>query len=499
MSKNENEIFLLPAPPQVTGTLRNFADSSMNDPIKNFSKDMSDNLQTHKHAQRPLTISEQGFIYQGMTEEQLLMVDEFAANLRDGRLELPLNDESQILALRNQGLRHDLMELEKSYKDLVDKLHLKEENSVLRNTLTQTLTKPIVEENKNIIKIRDVNNRPHDCDYTGITINYSKIDNLSPVWAMMLVFQDNLNRHIGFNRWKRYVSANFWNYITTPINFTITLFTAISAGQAGTGSAFLSNTQLFAILFASFILSTINTFFKLKDKAETSYKIAKDYDKFGSDFEEIYYTNILKQEDVAVRLEKYSKLHKSINEYIASETFENVDYIADALFICFRRICYCFITNTRQVNSNESFWYLDGVKNEKTKELMLNTQKLFVYDFTRIEPKSKFFGLFSNNDYDYDQDNGSIMSNENYKKTPLTKNDTEKEVGCFINEKNRLCCKRMNIWCDKYCMRHIRCCYNTVCCCECCEEIKEDADIEKGKGRHSREHLSMSEIDDITV
>jgi len=159
-------------------------------------------------------------------------------------------------------------------------------NDIIDNLREEPSSKPIQ------IEILDAYNEPHYCDYTGITIDYSKIDNLSPGWGMMLIFQDNLNRHIGFNRWKRYVSANFWNYVTTPINFTITLFTAISAGQTGTGSAFLSNTQLFSILFASFILSTINTFFKLKDKSEISYGLAKTYDKFGATFEQIYYSNI---------------------------------------------------------------------------------------------------------------------------------------------------------------------------------------------------------------
>jgi hypothetical protein len=64
---------------------------------------------------------------------------------------------------------------------------------------------------------------------------------------------------------KKYLSATFWNYISTPINFTITLLTALSAGQTGTQSQFLSTTQLFYILFVSFILSTANTFFNLKE------------------------------------------------------------------------------------------------------------------------------------------------------------------------------------------------------------------------------------------
>jgi len=327
----------------------------------------------------------------------------------------------------------------------------------------------LVDPSANIVTIIDINNDQQKCDYTDVKIDYSKIDNLSPVWGMMLVFQDNLNRQIGFNRWKRYISANFWNYLTTPINFTITLFTAISAGQTGTGSVFLSNTQLFAILFASFILSSINTFFKLKDKSEISYSIAKKFDRFGARFEEIYYTNIKNQQHVEARLNNYRALHQDINAYMTEEDFENVDYIADVLFVCVRRICYCFITNNiKQINTDDSFWYLDGVRPDKSNHLILNTEKLFVFDYTRIQPKSNFFGLFGNNKTPGKQ--GHV----NAEQTPGQVN--QEDIGCFINENNKICCKRINKWCDYHCMRHVRLFYDFVCCCECCE-MKEDIEI----------------------
>jgi hypothetical protein len=360
--------------------------------------------------------------------------------------------------------------------------------------VSRSLTDPIR------IEIFDAYNEPHNCDYTGITIDYSKIDNLSPGWGMMLIFQDNLNRQIGFNRWKRYVSANFWNYITTPINFTITLFTAISAGQTGTGSGFLSSTQLFSILFASFILSTINTFFKLKDKSEISYGIAKKYDKFGATFEQIYFSNIKNQHDVEERLSKYRKLHEEINYYITNEEFENVDYIADVLFVCFRRICYCFITkNLKQVNADDSFWYLDGVKTAQTKELILNTEHLFVYDFTKTKAKSNFFGLFG--DGQTKHSNGKKRKHKGVGQISHRGDDDEDDVGCFINENNKRCCKRVNKWCDHHFMKHVRYGYNTVCCCECCD-IKDEpncvASLSNDKqSQLNKEPASMSELSDI--
>ena len=75
---------------------------------------------------------------------------------------------------------------------------------------------------------------PHD-DASSVTSdghnNKFIIDNLSPTWGIMLTVQDNLNLRIGMQLKKKYFKAGFWNYISTPINFAITLFTALSAGQ----------------------------------------------------------------------------------------------------------------------------------------------------------------------------------------------------------------------------------------------------------------------------
>lgn len=54
------------------------------------------------------TFGEDGFKYAGMSPEQLLKVNEFASNLRDGRIELPLDNRSSQLLKDNRQLREDL-------------------------------------------------------------------------------------------------------------------------------------------------------------------------------------------------------------------------------------------------------------------------------------------------------------------------------------------------------------------------------------------------------
>lgn len=187
-----------------------------------------------------------------------------------------------------------------------------------------------------------------------------KINNLSIEWGIMLTIQDNLNLRIGSTTWKKYISAAFWNYISTPINFTITLCTAFSAGQTGTETVYISKDQMFYMLMTTFLLSVINTFFKLKEKAVLNYNACNQYNKFGSQFEDIYFTPIRSDKDVIERLNKYKELQKKMNEYNEEENVENVNYLTTLLYYSVK---YFFKNRMKRVNKDERFWLLDGKPN----------------------------------------------------------------------------------------------------------------------------------------
>ena len=52
-------------------------------------------------------IGEQGFKFQGMGSDMLLLVNEFATNLREGKVDLPLNDRSAELLKENRKLKDE--------------------------------------------------------------------------------------------------------------------------------------------------------------------------------------------------------------------------------------------------------------------------------------------------------------------------------------------------------------------------------------------------------
>ena len=197
----------------------------------------------------------------------------------------------------------------------------------------------------------------------------NRINNYSPDWGIMLTIQSSLNLRIGTQAWKKYISAGFWNYISTPINFTITLFTALTAGQTGTQSTYLTEKQLFIMLFISFLLSIINTFFKLKEKALLNYESSKKYDEFG-------------ETDLKMKLIEYKILQEEINKYSQKESIENVNYFTELIYICF----HCFFEdNLKRINKSDRFWYLDGLSpntNRKRNPWNINIKEYFLYDIS---------------------------------------------------------------------------------------------------------------------
>ena len=62
-------------------------------------------------------IGEQGFKFQGMSSEMLVSVNEFASNLREGKVSLPLNDRSAELLKENRRLKEE----ERTMKLLIER------------------------------------------------------------------------------------------------------------------------------------------------------------------------------------------------------------------------------------------------------------------------------------------------------------------------------------------------------------------------------------------
>jgi len=130
------------------------------------------------------------------------------------------------------------------------------------------------------------------------------------------------------------------------------------------------------------LLSIINTFFKLKEKALLNYESSKKYDEFGAKFEEIYYMPLSCESDLKMKLIEYKILQEEINKYSQKESIENVNYFTELIYICF----HCFFEdNLKRINKSDRFWYLDGLSPDtgrKRNPWNINTKEYFLYDIS---------------------------------------------------------------------------------------------------------------------
>lgn len=266
---------------------------------------------------------------------------------------------------------------------MIDEESDEENGKMFMEVFSNEPEKPVERVNKNPEPIPDSISL---ISSEGVNEKYV-IDNLSPTWGIMLVVQDNLNLRIGIQVKKKYFNAAFWNYISTPINFAITLFTALSAGQTGSSATFLTDSQVFYILVATFVLSTINTFFKLREKADINYSCAKMWESYAATFEEIYFTPITSMNHLEMRLRSYNELINRINTGKIEETVEYVNYITELIYYCCQ-ICRKS-SDPRHLSIHRRHWILDGISYERYLEEVRSYPVEDVRSFsitTEVEP-----------------------------------------------------------------------------------------------------------------
>jgi hypothetical protein len=83
----------------------------------------------------------------------------------------------------------------------------------------------------------------------------------SRVITKVIFLKKKIDKEIGYNYWKKYVASVFWSQISTPINLTITMLTAITTAQIQTNDL-ISPTVGSNLAIVSLILATLNTFFR---------------------------------------------------------------------------------------------------------------------------------------------------------------------------------------------------------------------------------------------
>jgi len=171
-----------------------------------------------------------------------------------------------------------------------------------------------------------------------------------------------INEDIGFYWWKRYIYTAFWSNISTPINLSIIILTAITTGENATQNLIGQNVSTILGIVVLFV-SIFNTFFQPNEQLAQNKKILADWSDVGAEFDEIYYDKVYTPEEKYTRLKNLEELFKSVS--VLKRTNDS-NCIIDILYSCIRCVCLRNNINWISIKNNDD-------KHDKYPRITFNT------------------------------------------------------------------------------------------------------------------------------
>ena len=189
-----------------------------------------------------------------------------------------------------------------------------------------------------------------------------EIPKLSPEEQLIRTIEQleaTLNVEIGFSFWKRYVAGAVWSNMSTPINFALTLMTAVMTGQATTTNL-ISESSFSMLSVATLVLSTINTFFRPHIQAQNNMDNMKVWAVLGNEFQELYHHRCFTLDQLQEKEKGLNKVLEKVYKQRSAEppTFQN--FVTDLVFLICRRTCM----------KNKQYW-INPSKIKKIGELII--------------------------------------------------------------------------------------------------------------------------------
>ncbi len=194
------------------------------------------------------------------------------------------------------------------------------------------------------------------------------IREMTNIKDLMENLESKLDGEIGNMWWKIYIASAFWSNISTPINLSITLLSAITAGQATT-STMLSKNVFVKVSVASLLISTLNTFFRPHNQYISNIDILKKVNEFGYEFEIIYYSKNTESTDFIRRYLSYKKLMIKFHRFKNTISPEQQNYFTDLIY--YISIKSCLRNDDKWLDIDKK--YIDDETNSDNNDTNTNT------------------------------------------------------------------------------------------------------------------------------
>ena len=137
--------------------------------------------------------------------------------------------------------------------------------------------------------------------------------------------KDHLSYRIGFNYNRTWHCASFWTNVSTPINLSLTLLTALLAADASSTGTLIDSHQYMILSFTTMILTTINSYFKPHIKSTDVNDTLTKWIEQGHKLETLEFADIeLKQ-----KYESYVELLKESNVLIKTQASKDRNFLTD--------------------------------------------------------------------------------------------------------------------------------------------------------------------------
>lgn len=162
-----------------------------------------------------------------------------------------------------------------------------------------------------------------------------KDDEKSRVITKVIFLKKKIDKEIGYNYWKKYVASVFWSQISTPINLTITMLTAVTTAQIQSNDL-ITPSVASNLAIVSLILATLNTFFRPHTQYATNTELLTKWTNLGVKFEDEYYNNMVEHKTLGgyrKRLESLQGIQKEVNALRQSEGTNTINFLTDFIFL----------------------------------------------------------------------------------------------------------------------------------------------------------------------
>ena len=174
-------------------------------------------------------------------------------------------------------------------------------------------------------------------------------DNIESLGDILVDLNNKLDHQIGFYWWKKYIAGAFWSNMSTPINLTITLITALTTGQAATKDLIPDNIYI-NLSIAVLVISTLNTFFRPHLQMMENVNSMQKWTEFGCKFSNIkndieknkdgkYIFDLENPKNLKHKIGLLRDLQKTINAHITTITSVNQNFLTDLIHIFARKTC----------------------------------------------------------------------------------------------------------------------------------------------------------------